>query len=424
MKASIKRILLVTALMAAAPLSSKASVFVSVSFGPPALPVYEQPVCPGDGYLWTPGYWAFAEDAYYWVPGTWVMAPQPGLLWTPGYWAYESSAYFWRPGYWGPRVGFYGGVNYGYGYSGVGYQGGYWNHNQFNYNRTVNNINVTNVTNVTNVYKTYNAPVINNNPGSHVAYNGGPGGLHARPSAQEQGAMREPHYQWTHNQLQNEQLAKSDPLQRVSRDHERPGVFAASTPASFHGPGAVTESRGEASTVMPQRGVPHAPVLSYDQHGRGQIERASETTRPQSHAPQYRYTQDAPQPSRPVQSAPVQHSPANAEGRQAQPWQGQRTVMNAPEHQAPRPSPAETQRHAYREDAPQAHYPQTMAQFHPQPTAPRMNAQAPGAYQPTAQSPRERAMTEQPHAGGARPPQGLQPQHLRQSAPRSQRDQT
>src|ERR1017187_5997813 len=24
--------------------------------GPPALPVYEQPLCPGDGYLWTPGY--------------------------------------------------------------------------------------------------------------------------------------------------------------------------------------------------------------------------------------------------------------------------------------------------------------------------------------------------------------------------------
>jgi len=32
---------------------------ISVSFAPPALPVYEQPLCPADGYLWTPGYWAY-----------------------------------------------------------------------------------------------------------------------------------------------------------------------------------------------------------------------------------------------------------------------------------------------------------------------------------------------------------------------------
>src|SRR5579863_3124259 len=61
---------------------------VSISIGPPALPVYEQPVCPGDGYLWTPGYWAYDDSVsdYYWVDGQWVMAPEEGLLWTPGYW--------------------------------------------------------------------------------------------------------------------------------------------------------------------------------------------------------------------------------------------------------------------------------------------------------------------------------------------------
>jgi hypothetical protein len=34
-------------------------VGISVNFGPPPLPVYEQPLCPVDGYLWTPGYWAY-----------------------------------------------------------------------------------------------------------------------------------------------------------------------------------------------------------------------------------------------------------------------------------------------------------------------------------------------------------------------------
>ena len=52
---------------------AQVGIGISVNFGPPALPVYEQPICPADGYLWTPGYWAYDDvDGYYWVPGTWV----------------------------------------------------------------------------------------------------------------------------------------------------------------------------------------------------------------------------------------------------------------------------------------------------------------------------------------------------------------
>src|SRR5262252_8599409 len=107
--------LLLTVGLLTIPAQSRAQVAVgiSVQFGPPALPVYEQPLCPGDGYIWTPGYWAYNEDyGYFWVPGTWVFAPV-GLLWTPGYWAFASEGYVWYPGYWGPTVGFYGGIIYG-----------------------------------------------------------------------------------------------------------------------------------------------------------------------------------------------------------------------------------------------------------------------------------------------------------------------
>ena len=64
------------------------AVGISVRIAPPELPVYEQPLCPGEGYIWTPGYWAWDPDDgdYYWVPGTWVLAPEVGFLWTPGYW--------------------------------------------------------------------------------------------------------------------------------------------------------------------------------------------------------------------------------------------------------------------------------------------------------------------------------------------------
>jgi len=45
-----------------------------------------------------------------------------------------------HPGHWGSAVGFYGGVNYGYGYFGNGYTGGHWIGNSFAYNSTVNHV--------------------------------------------------------------------------------------------------------------------------------------------------------------------------------------------------------------------------------------------------------------------------------------------
>ncbi|HSB31624.1 MAG TPA: YXWGXW repeat-containing protein, partial [Candidatus Sulfobium mesophilum] len=154
-------LLMLSVMMLVNPAVSPAevSVGISVTFAPPALPVYVQPPCPGPGYIWTPGYWAWDPDyGYYWVPGTWVLAPFPGVLWTPGYWGWSDGVFIWYEGYWGPVVGFYGGINYGFGYSGVGYDGGYWRGNAFYYNKTVNNINVTNITNV------YSKTVVNVRP--------------------------------------------------------------------------------------------------------------------------------------------------------------------------------------------------------------------------------------------------------------------
>ena len=121
-------------LAAPAPQAHAAAVFVSVGYAPPAIPVYEQPICPGDGYIWTPGYWAWGPDGYYWVDGAWILPPYVGALWTPGWWGWGSGAYFWHPGYWGRTVGYYGGINYGFGYFGTGFFGGYWNGGRFWYN--------------------------------------------------------------------------------------------------------------------------------------------------------------------------------------------------------------------------------------------------------------------------------------------------
>src|SRR6202158_3882288 len=98
------RSLLFALILLGMSVAAYAQISISISFAPPELPVYEQPLCPGEGYLWTPGYWGYAEDFgdYYWVPGTWVMAPQVGFLWTPAYWGWGGNGYVFNDGYWGP----------------------------------------------------------------------------------------------------------------------------------------------------------------------------------------------------------------------------------------------------------------------------------------------------------------------------------
>src|SRR5277367_144572 len=161
--------------------SAQVRVGVAVTIAPPELPVYEQPICPGDGYLWTPGYWAYGDDGYFWVPGTWVLAPRVGFLWTPGYWGWGSGGYFFHGGYWGPHIGFYGGINYGFGYGGVGFVGGRWDGRHFMYNTAVMNVNTSVVRNVYVDRTVINNTVVNN----HVAFNG-EGGVTARATGSEQ----------------------------------------------------------------------------------------------------------------------------------------------------------------------------------------------------------------------------------------------
>ena len=209
--------------------ASFAQVGVLVTFAPPPLPVYEQPLCPEDGYIWTPGYWAYGDDFddYYWVPGTWVLAPEVGFLWTPGYWGWGGESFIFYEGYWGPVVGFYGGINYGFGYFGEGYEGGRWDHDRFFYNRSVNNVNETVVHNV------YNTTVINNNE-THVSYNGGDGGIKARPTPQQEAAAHEKHIPPVPAQTQHAQAARTNPQQRASVNMGKPPVAATPKPGALN----------------------------------------------------------------------------------------------------------------------------------------------------------------------------------------------
>ena len=195
---------IVAAALAIAPVASFAGVIISVGIAPPPLPVYVQPICPGDGYLWNPGYWAYGDAGYYWVPGVWVRPPQVGVLWTPGYWGWGGSAFIFHAGYWGPHVGFYGGINYGFGYGGVGFVGGRWEGGHFAYNTAVVNVNRT------VIHNTYVENVHVTNVGVHTSFNGGAGGIQVHASPQEQQWSHENHFAPTAEQQQHVQLAHAD----------------------------------------------------------------------------------------------------------------------------------------------------------------------------------------------------------------------
>jgi hypothetical protein len=230
--------------------SAQVAVEFSVGFAPPPLPVYDQPVCPGERYIWTPGYWAWDDDDqdYYWVPGTWVEAPEVGYLWTPGYWGWGGQAYVFHVGYWGPVVGFYGGIDYGWGYPGRGYYGGRWDHDHFYYNREVNRIDERVVRNV------YNERVENNVNITRVSYNGPNGGVNVRPSPQEQAAARERHIGPVSAQNQHTQAARSNRELHASENRGKPPIAATARPAAFNGSGVVAARAGGNYNPPPNRG--------------------------------------------------------------------------------------------------------------------------------------------------------------------------
>ena len=213
------------------------AIGVSVGFAPPPLPVYVQPPAPGPGYLWTPGYWAWdrAVYDYYWVPGVWIEPPAIGLYWTPAWWGWSDGVYLFHDGYWGPQVGFYGGIDYGFGYGGVGYQGGYWQGGAFFYNQAVNNVRGGGFTRV------YNTPVAAVG-GTHASFNG-PGGVSARATAQQEAAGRLRHVSATAAQTRNVRAAAAMPALRASANRGAPPLAAASRAGQFHGSGVVKASR-------------------------------------------------------------------------------------------------------------------------------------------------------------------------------------
>jgi hypothetical protein len=247
------RWLVLALLVSFVPLSSHAGVFISVGFAPPALPIYEQPPCPQPGLMWTPGYWAYGPDGYFWVPGAWVPAPYEGALWTPGYWGWSGGLFVFHEGYWGPHVGYYGGVNYGFGYGGIGFAGGEWRGGVFAYNTAVVRVDERYVhTTFVDRARVDRGFVARDN---HVAFSGGPGGINHPPSANERVAERESHVAPTRFQAQHMQSAQSDRTSYAKANAGRPRNLAVAKPLAVENhpaPSGAGAGRGGAVNNSPR----------------------------------------------------------------------------------------------------------------------------------------------------------------------------
>ncbi len=411
---------------------------VQASEPPPELPVYAQPACPDVGYIWNPGYWSWGQYGYYWVPGVWVLAPYTGALWTPPWWGFFGGHYRWHHGYWGSHVGFYGGIPYGYGYTGQGYHGGYWDHDRFMYNRSVTNINSTHITNV------YNVRVVNvvNN---RVSYNGGRGGLNVRPTPSEFAAMREPHVRPLPAQVQHRTQAAQNRQQYVRFNGGKPAALAAPRPIQTRpvhvaptvvNPGVHGATRPAPAVARPAPGTrptttaaparPNQPVTrpgvatpTHTQPVAPARPGATPTNRPaprpeapaQPSRPQPTHTQPirqpapesrpAPQPARPVQQPRPEARPTPQPARpvqqprpEARPTPEPARPVQQPRQEArPQPQPARPAPQPMRSE-PQ---PRPEARPQPQPSRPAPQARPePQRAEPQREAPRENPH-EQPH---------------------------
>jgi hypothetical protein len=356
------RWLLLALLLSVIPASSYAGVFISVSFAPPVLPVYEQPPCPESGWMWIPGYWAYGDDGYYWVPGTWVPAPYEGALWTPGYWGWSDGFYVWYPGYWADHVGYYGGVDYGFGYMGIGFVGGMWRGHDFVYNRAIMRVDETRIHNTYIDRRIVERNTIRND--RRISFSGGRDGIRHDPSPRERIADRDRHVAASSYQTQHESAARSDRNLYFRNNNGRPSSTAVARPMTTDSRTAPGNNRQMQQGTFNNRQGSNAPSAI-----------PSQPTRQTGPANQTRQSQPSNQTQQMNQAQPT--------NKMRQPEQVRQYNQTQPTRQVQQPSQTQQTRQTQQSN-------QTQQMNQAQPTNRMQQApQSRQAQQPAAQSSRQ-----------------------------------
>lgn len=146
-------------------------------------------------------------------------------------------------------------LHHGFGYTGVGYEGGRWENGVFLYNRTVNNFGSSTITNV------YEKPIVVDVHAAKVSFNGGSGRTTARPNREEEAAAREQRVAALPAQLQHERIASANKALLASENHGRPAIAATAKSGEFAGKGVVAAKETERTMTPAAKRAPR-PMIS------------------------------------------------------------------------------------------------------------------------------------------------------------------
>jgi len=133
-----------------------------------------------------------------------------------------------HPGYWGPQVGYYGGVNYGFGYLGVGFVGGEWRDHDFYYNRAAWRVDDRRIHDYYEDRRDWDRHWVERD--SRTSYSGGPGGIRHDPDQRERMAMRDQHIERTSYQEQHQREAMNNRNAYARFNGGRPANVVANRP--------------------------------------------------------------------------------------------------------------------------------------------------------------------------------------------------
>jgi hypothetical protein len=197
--------------------------------------------------------------------------------------------YVFHPGYWGRHVGYYGGINYGFGYMGVGFVGGMWHGHDFRYNTAVMRVGDGPRWGRDRVY--VDRTIVERNTivnDRHIAFNGGRDGIHYEPRPEERNAMHEQHMGATAVQQQHFQAARSDRSSYARNNSGHPQNAAVDRPMGFHG--------NPAPVAHPQN--------NNFNNNRGAYNNNPNRQQPQQRQPQYQQPRGNAQPRNESRPAP------------------------------------------------------------------------------------------------------------------------
>jgi hypothetical protein len=255
-------------------------------------------------------------------------------LWTPPYWGWSGGLFVFHGGYWGPHVGYYGGVNYGFGYMGIGFAGGAWHGHEFAYNTAVVNVNRTVIHN-TYIDRTIvrNNTIVNDR---HVAFSGGPGGIDHRPTPQENSFAHEQHMAPTSFQTQHEGAARTNTNAYASHNGGHPQNVAMARPMG--GNEHPSNNNPHANNMTPNGG--HGNMMPNSGHGNqpGNPSGGNNSYRPNQSNPQMHEQNQVHQaPQQPMHEQNQMHQPPPQQSHQPPPQQHESHPAPQPQHQSPPP---------------------------------------------------------------------------------------